>query len=484
MRSAQALRWFVITVALWFSARQAQPVTYQVYFVSIGSGWYVNPTAHGIHGFSRIPGANQSAKIIADSLALGGARYGVALASDDQRFVTLSDIYHAIEQVANRMARDKPEHPLFIFYLASHGISEGIAWNHFSIPGDFVYRGDSADLDIEGLGNNSLYAGTLVDDLQRLHVPFVVLLDSCYDGKRREFESSVLSATATRNLEDTAQVLRALNEFRDTDPVLFSTTPGNSVLTVPNPLEPDSPLLIGPLARRFSLTVKNVLDSRELLTLREFLEKMVSSDLDPLTAPAITRSPIPSEAIATFLIPTAARRPYDSQLGTGKQMVICCQSTALAPAANTAYSIPARGKLSISGGPGEYISSGRTLVVGSPAYKVTVTEQAPGNIRVRFEEAQTEFDASFSTPSEEPFETKEYTSAERWNMANAGHPGLDVSGNARGCGDISGSFKVSGIRYGPDGRLLKFAATFVQVCDASTVPAYGRIEIETGNPPD
>jgi hypothetical protein len=479
MKPAQGLLSFILGLGLSPTACRENPTpSYQIFFVSIGSGWYVNPATTGIHGFSRIPGANQSAKLIADELARGGAQYGIELGSDDRRFVTLDDIHRAVEQVAGHMARNKPQRPLFLFYFAGHGISEGIAWNHFSIPGDFAYRGNAASLDIEALANNTLYAGSLVDDLTRLHVPFLVLLDTCYDGKEQRFESSVFSAAAVRSLENTAQVLKALNEFRDTGPVLFSTTPGNSVPTVANPIQPDSPVSIAPLSRRFALAAQPALDSRRPLSLNEFLARMLSPDLDRLTTPAVTHSPVPAEADSLFLVPTTTRHPYDSELGTGSQIVICCRSSARQVTADHRDSIPFTGKLVISGASGEYISSGRTLAFASPSYSVTITQQS-GSVQVHFEKGPSEFDANFSTPDQTPFELKQYSSAERWNMADPGHAGLEISGDARGCGNIAGSFKVSSVRYRPDGRLSSFSATFVQVCDDSPIPANGSIEVET-----
>jgi hypothetical protein len=146
------------------------------------------------------------------------------------------------------------------------------------------------------------------------------------------------------------------------------------------------------------------------------------------------------------------------------------------------YSKPAisdhfTGKLTITGEPGEYISSGHTLTFASPSNKVTVTQQGVGNLRIRFERGEDEFDASFSTPAGERFEAREYAAAERWNMADAGHPSLEVSGDGRGCGDIAGSFVVNDVGYGLDGSISKFSATFRQLCDDSKIESHGSVEV-------
>jgi hypothetical protein len=105
----------------------------------------------------------------------------------------------------------------------------------------------------------------------------------------------------------------------------------------------------------------------------------------------------------------------------------------------------------------------------------TETQQGPGNLRIRFEQGETEFDASFSTPSGERFEVKEYAGAQRWNMADPGHSVLEVSGD--GCGDIVGSFSVSDVGCEPDGSISRFAATFSQLCDDSNLPAHRSVNL-------
>ena len=189
----------------------AQANRYQVYFVAVGSGWYAPAQSKDVHGLSEIDGANKSAAIVSDGLIAGGAMYGVELTADDGSFVTTSDIEKALGRVEAKLAAQKPAQPLLLFYIASHGMSEGIAWSHFSIPGDFGYRGDPDKLDIDGLSKSTLYAGSLVDELEKLHIPFLVLLDSCYDGQEKHFEPAFLSAKATMNLNDVGAALLVMN---------------------------------------------------------------------------------------------------------------------------------------------------------------------------------------------------------------------------------------------------------------------------------
>ena len=76
---------------------------FQVYFVTVGSGWYAPAPSKDVHGFSEIDGANKSATLVGDGLVSGGAVYGVELTADDGHFVTIGDIDRAIKRVASKI---------------------------------------------------------------------------------------------------------------------------------------------------------------------------------------------------------------------------------------------------------------------------------------------------------------------------------------------------------------------------------------------
>jgi hypothetical protein len=479
MKAPRICYGLIVTIALCSSVNcsaQAAP-RYQVYFVAVGSGWYATPSERDLHGFDRIRGANRSAQNVAGGLASGGASYGILLTADDQNFVTVTDIEKAVRAVASRISAEKPANPLFVFYIASHGLSEGIAWSHFSIPGDFVYRGDPNHLDIEELSNSTLYAGSLVDQLEKLKIPFLVMLDSCRDGEEKHFSPSVLSPEATRNLNDVGAVLRVMNEFRDTYPVLFSAPPGESVQTVDDPLAPGGPQTIGPLARRFSLATFGYLNSGTALSLATFLKEMTSANLDKATAPAVTHAGTPNGANALFLLKTSAPRPFTVVQGTGAQMRVCCPP---APAATPAPKASrAKGIMSFGGPAGEYISAGKRVALSAPGDKISITQQGPGDLQVAFVRGEAEYDANFSTGSDARFEARVYSHAQRYAMGDSGTPGLEISGNGRACNEISGSFQVSKVEFRSDGTVVRFVAVFEQLCDDAKAAASGSIDVSS-----
>jgi hypothetical protein len=175
---------------------QALAAHFNLYFLAIGSSTYAAPTGSTEHGLDDIYGANNGAKAFAQRLRSGGAEFGVVLTSDEGHLVTLDDINSALQRVATVISATHASSPFLVVYFAGHGISEGIAWNHFSLPGTFTYRGRPEDLQVDELAKATLHAGSFADDLDKLRVPYMLILDTCYEGKRRDIESQVLTATA------------------------------------------------------------------------------------------------------------------------------------------------------------------------------------------------------------------------------------------------------------------------------------------------
>jgi hypothetical protein len=70
-----------------------------------------------------------------------------------------------------------------------------------------------------------------------------------------------------------------------------------------------------------------------------------------------------------------------------------------------------------------------------------------------------------------------YVDAQRTPFRDPGYPGLDVSGDARGCNVIDGWFDVSEAEFTPSGDVIRFAAAFVQYCDGHLTALYGAVGI-------
>jgi hypothetical protein len=73
-----------------------------------------------------------------------------------------------------------------------------------------------------------------------------------------------------------------------------------------------------------------------------------------------------------------------------------------------------------------------------------------------------------------------YANATRYPFNGVG-PGLDVSGNGRGCNTLTGSFTVTAATFGADGLLRSAAITFVQHCEGATPALRGTFSYRAGD---
>jgi hypothetical protein len=244
-----------------------------------------------ISGLEPVPGLNSGGRLVASRLIEGGATFGIIMTSAEDgpssRYVTLKDIYAAIDGVVAQIRKDKAPHPLLVIYVAGHGVADGVGWNHFLFPGDFVYRGHPTSESLDQLAARSLHAATLVDRLNKLNLHYLVMLDSCYEGTVGKFETGILSSQAASGLNDVMNALRWINEFHQSDPVLFAAPPGTLTQTVADPTD-SQPNLIGPLARRFLLAFD--VTQIDGLPLGNLVDAMKSRNLDPATQPTFTQA--------------------------------------------------------------------------------------------------------------------------------------------------------------------------------------------------
>ena len=148
---------------------------------------------------------------------------------------------------------------------------------------------------------------------------------------------------------------------------------------------------------------------------------------------------------------------------------------AVAPAASAATDTTA---MVMRGDVGDYIA-GPTDYVYTPA-DTNFTTQGTGN-QAYFSVIQPGYThwwyLDFRAPAGDVLTAgTTYPNAERAPFASAGHPGLDVSGDGRGCNTVSGTFTVLEIALDPATDLVtSFAATFEQHCEGGTTAARGSL---------
>jgi hypothetical protein len=133
-----------------------------------------------------------------------------------------------------------------------------------------------------------------------------------------------------------------------------------------------------------------------------------------------------------------------------------------APAAVTKYSFTSQaGDYIGQGGSAAYTPSTATVSVGGDA----------GYVRFRVSTADEWWDVDLAAPSGEQLRPGIYRNAERAAFRTGRSPGLDVSGDGRGCNEVYGQFSVNQIETDASGAITVLDATYTQHCENADAPA-------------
>jgi predicted RecB family endonuclease len=133
--------------------------------------------------------------------------------------------------------------------------------------------------------------------------------------------------------------------------------------------------------------------------------------------------------------------------------------------------------LTISSPPSDWVGHGLNYNLHPPSAtfkavydgsKVDIKVVAPGQLWYVF----------LAAAPGQPLVEGTYTNAVRAHYRGPGQPGLDVFGNGRGCGDLSGSFTVLRAVYGPGNTIVQLHATFIQSCEGYMPPLTGEISYD------
>ena len=449
---------------------------FQTYFLAVGSNTYIKPNGPAEHGFVSLDDMTTSARLVGDLLSRNGAVSGIVLTSTASSFVSRGDFESALSTLGERIRSDHPTHPLVVVYLAGHGISEGIAWTHFSVPGNFVYGPPLERLDAEAVAQHTIYAAGVADELDRLKVPYMLLLDSCYSGKAADFTSPFLSPTAIDNLRDVAAVLRFVNEFHQSNPVVFSTSPGTEVLPAEDPRDPKRHSL-GPIARRLLLLTREATATGANFTLSARVKRLISVDLDLGTAPLVSNA-TPSSLDSILIGGTVtSRAAIEERQGSATTEDMCCGSASVAASAALSQSYRVHGTLAFEGPPGEFVSDGHKISL-PPTTVVEVTEPDAHSLELSFGGPES-WELDLSVPEGRQIEPGHYADAQRYPFQNAGLPGLALSGDGRACNEVSGEFTVTRIKRAATGRITSLTAAFTQACDGKSATLQGAVRLNT-----
>jgi hypothetical protein len=142
------------------------------------------------------------------------------------------------------------------------------------------------------------------------------------------------------------------------------------------------------------------------------------------------------------------------------------------------------GSVSFSGDAGDFITQGKSYSYStSKGDGLSVSSSTGSAVSISVNAYNGDWwTLDLDAPGTQVLTPGTYSAAHRYGFNGTG-PGLDLSGEGRGCNELTGSFTVSKAVFGPQGYVQAFDATFEQHCEGGTPAARGEIHISNPAPP-
>ena len=140
--------------------------------------------------------------------------------------------------------------------------------------------------------------------------------------------------------------------------------------------------------------------------------------------------------------------------------------------------------LSFRSQPGDYIGAGQSLTF-TPLDSTfnAMVSQDNRELAVSVFPPGTFWFLNMVAPAGQQLVPGVYQGATRWPFQEPSTPGLDFSGDYRGCNTLTGQFQVLEAVFAPLGYVERFHATFEQHCEGADAALFGEIQIVNPPPP-
>jgi hypothetical protein len=140
--------------------------------------------------------------------------------------------------------------------------------------------------------------------------------------------------------------------------------------------------------------------------------------------------------------------------------------------------------LSMSSDPGDYIGDGQNHFYTPADGTFTAQKNFDNGVSISFNTPTFShfWHLDFAAPQGQLLTVGIYTGAVRFPFQPDELPGMDVSGDGRGCNMLTGTFEVIEVAYGPADDVTAFRATFEQHCEGAPPALRGEIRFNATVP--
>jgi len=129
---------------------------------------------------------------------------------------------------------------------------------------------------------------------------------------------------------------------------------------------------------------------------------------------------------------------------------------------------------------GDYIGGGREVVFDTQKGDVVnaTLDQTGGGLSVGVSGGPygESYSMSFASAGG-PLVPGTYVGAQRASFREAGRPGIDISGDGRGCNEQAGSFEIRDLTRNPDGTIASLWLVYEQHCEGGTPALFGEVRV-------
>ena len=131
--------------------------------------------------------------------------------------------------------------------------------------------------------------------------------------------------------------------------------------------------------------------------------------------------------------------------------------------------------------PGDFIGQGQQFSFTPADGTITASRNFDNGITIEFDGADLWF-LDFVAPGDAALQPGQYEGATRFPFQSPTRPGLDVSGDGRGCNKLTGRFVVLEVVYGAGGSVQKLAVDYEQHCEGGAPALYGSVRFNSAVP--
>ncbi len=280
----------------------AQKEKFDLFYTCIGSKHYNKDPFElegGFLGLNDVKGVDTSAYRMAHLFDQMGAQYGTVLASEKFGFLSQKVMLRSVKKMIKKAKSAQAARPLLIVYYCGHGFTAGLHEDHFIVPGDLTKN--YTQFEQEDWYDHLLPSLKIRELLDDTGMPYLLLLDCCYEGKQQPIET-IGDKMAERFGLQTYQelegqvynILLKLNQMVGPDPVVFSAPANKTVSNVDHRYRGSlSP--VGPMCRRTFLFVAQLQQQESsYFTIADWVQSLtdplldLSDEAEPITAPSVT----------------------------------------------------------------------------------------------------------------------------------------------------------------------------------------------------